>query len=220
MLGSLMVNIPRYFIESTAGAAKLAVYSAMAYIMTLGGIAIGSFLQASAARLARYYVEDLLLFHKLLFQLIAIAATIGIMGVLAAALVGRQFLAILYRPEYAAYPAVLTWLMAAAGVSSVASALGFGLAAARKFDVQLLVYICAALVTGVASALLVPRYSLEGGAWSLMLGVLTWCAGFAVALTFVLYPRMNLLLRSPMCDRVATRALFGRNESSGPEPQV
>ena len=40
-LGSLMVNIPRYFIEGTDGAAKLAVYSAMAYIMTVEGVAIG-----------------------------------------------------------------------------------------------------------------------------------------------------------------------------------
>ena len=30
MLGSLMVNIPRYFIENTGGPAKFAVYSAMA----------------------------------------------------------------------------------------------------------------------------------------------------------------------------------------------
>ena len=72
MLGSLMVNIPRYFIESSAGTAKLAVYSAMAYIMIVEGMAIGSFLQASAVRLARYYIENLRQFRRLLLQLIAI----------------------------------------------------------------------------------------------------------------------------------------------------
>jgi O-antigen/teichoic acid export membrane protein len=220
MLGSLMVNIPRYFIESTAGAAKLAVYSAMAYIMTVEGMAIGSFLQATAARLARYYVENLRQFRRLLLQLIAIAAANGVIGVLAAALVGRQFLTIMYRPEYAMYPSVFTWLMAAAAVSSVASALGFGLAAARKFDVQLLVYICAALVTAAASVPLVPHYGLEGAAWALLAGILTWCAGFALALIFALRPQVSYLQWRPRHDRDATGRSYGNNENSRPEPQI
>jgi O-antigen/teichoic acid export membrane protein len=184
MLGSLMVNMPRYFIESTAGSAKLAVYSAMAYMMTVGGMAIGSFLQATAARLAQYYLENLRQFRRLLLQLIAIAAANGVIGALAAVFFGRQFLTIMYRPEYAMYPSVFAWLMVAAGVSYVASALGFGLAAARKFDVQLLVYVSAALVTAAACVPLVPRYGLQGAAWALLAGMLTWCAGFTLALTF------------------------------------
>jgi O-antigen/teichoic acid export membrane protein len=193
MLGSLMVNIPRYFIESTAGTAKLAVYSAMAYIVFVGGTAIGSLLQAAAARLARYYVENLRQFRRLLLQLIAIAAANGVIGVLAAVLWGRQFLTIMYRPEYAMYPSAFVWLMAAAGVSYVASVLGFGLSAARKFDVQLPVYICAALVTAAACVPLVSRYGLQGAAWALLAGMLTWCAGFTLALTFALRPQMAAL---------------------------
>lgn len=194
VLGSLIVNIPRYFIEGTDGAAKLAVYSAMAYLMIVGGVAIGSLLQATAARLARYYVEDMRQFRKLLLQLIGMAAANGVVGVLGALLLGRQFLTIMYRPEYAGYPSVFAWLMAAAGVSYVASALGFGLAAARKFDVQLLVYICAALVTTAACVPLVPRYGLEGAAWALLAGMLTWCLGFTVALTYTLRPEKAGLL--------------------------
>lgn len=189
MLGSLMMNIPRYFIENTAGTAKLAVYSAMGYIMTVGGMAASSLCQATAARLARYYIENLRQFRRLLLQLIAIAAANGIIGVLGAVLWGRQFLAIMYRPEYAMYPSVFAWLMAAAGVSYIASALGFGLAAARRFDVQLPIYIGAVLVTAAASVPLVPRYGLQGAAWALLAGILTWCAGFTLALTFALRPQ-------------------------------
>jgi O-antigen/teichoic acid export membrane protein len=189
MLGTLIVNIPRYFIESTVGTAKLAVYSAMGYIMIVGGMAASSLCQATAARLARYYVENPRLFRRLLLQLIIIAAANGVIGVLAAVLWGRQFLTIMYRPEYAMYPSVFAWLMAAAGVSYVASALGFGLAAARRFDVQLPVYICAALVTAAASVPLVTRYSLLGAAWALLAGILILCAGFTLALTFALHPQ-------------------------------
>ena len=188
-LGSLMMNIPRYFIERTAGTAKLAVYSAMGYIMIVGGMAASSLCQAAAARLARYYGENPRQFRRLLLQLIAIAAANGVIGVLAAVLWGRQFLTIMYRPEYAMYPPVFAWLMAAGGVSYVATALGFGLAAARKFDVQLPVYICAALVTAAACVPLVPRFGLQGAAWALLAGILTWCAGFTLALTFALRPR-------------------------------
>jgi O-antigen/teichoic acid export membrane protein len=193
MLGSLIVNIPRYFIESTAGTAKLAVYSAMGYIVIVGGMATGSLCQAAAARLARYYVEDLRQFRKLLLQLVVIAAANGIIGVLAAVLCGRQFLTIMYRPEYAMYPSVFSWLMAAAGVSYVATALCSGLSAARKFDVQLPVYVCATLVTAAACVLLVPRYGLHGAAWALLSGMLTWCAGFTLPLILALRPERSEL---------------------------
>jgi O-antigen/teichoic acid export membrane protein len=76
----------------------------------------------------------------------------------------------------------------AAGVSYVVSVLGFGLAAARKFDVQLLVYICATLVTAVACVPLVPRYSLLGAAWALLAGLLIMSAGFTLALSLALRP--------------------------------
>src|SRR4029077_7250180 len=156
MLGSLMMNIPRYFIENTVGTSKLAVYSGMAYIVFVGGTALASLLQASAARLARHYIENLHEFRKLLLQLTAIGVANGVIGIVAAALWGRQVLTIMYRPEYAMYPSVFVWLMVAAAVSYVATVLGFGLAAARKFDVQLPVYICAALVTVCACLPLVP----------------------------------------------------------------
>lgn len=189
MLGSLMVNIPRYFIESSAGMSELAVYSAMGYIMLVGGMASFALCQAAAARLARYYVEDLRQFRKLLLQLVAISAANGALAVLGSALVGRQFLTIMYRPEYARYPSVFTWLMVAAGVSYVATALSFGLAAARRFDVQLVVYVCAVLVTVSACIPLVPRYGMQGAAVALLVGMLTWCAGFTVAMIIALRPQ-------------------------------
>jgi O-antigen/teichoic acid export membrane protein len=184
-----MMNIPRYFIENTVGTSKLAVYSGMAYIVFVGGTALASLLQASAVRLARHYIEDLRQFRRLLLQLIAIGVANGVIGILAAELWGRQFLTIMYRPEYAMYPSVFVWLMVAAAVSYVATVLGFGLAAARKFDVQLPVYICAALVTVSACVPLVPRYGLQGAAWALLAGMLTWCAGFTLALTIALRPQ-------------------------------
>jgi O-antigen/teichoic acid export membrane protein len=189
MLGSLMVNIPRYFIENTDGAAKLAVFSAMGYIMIVGGMALGSLLQATAARLARYYVEDLRQFRRLLLNLVAIAAANGFLSVLGAAFFGRQFLTIMYRPEYARYPSVFTWLTVATGVSYVAAALGHGLSAARKFDVQLPVDISATLIIALACVPLVPRFGLQGAAWAYLAGMVTVCAGFTLAMTFAVHPR-------------------------------
>jgi O-antigen/teichoic acid export membrane protein len=189
MLGSLTPNIPRYFVEASAGTAELAVYSAMAYIMFVGGMAGSSLCQAAAPRLARHYVESPRQFRRLLLQLSAISAANGLLGVVVAALWGRQLLTILYRPEYARYPSVFAWLMAAAGLSYVATALGFGLAAARKFDIQFPIYLCATLATAAACVVLVPRYGLHGAAWAFLVGVLTWCVGFALALALALRAR-------------------------------
>ena len=136
--------------------------------MIVGGMATVRSCRPAAARLARYYVEDLRQFRRLLLQLVAIAAANGVLGVLVAVLWGRQFLSIMYRPEYAIYPSVFVWLMVAAGVSYVASALSFGLSAARKFDVQLPIYVCAVLVTLAACIPLVPHYGLRGAAWALL----------------------------------------------------
>ncbi len=212
VLGSLLVNIPRYFVEGAVGKAELAVYSAMAYSISMGGIAIGSVCQAAAARLARYYVENFRQFARLLMQLVAGSAANGAIGILVALLWGRQLLTILYRPEYAKYPAVFAWVMVAAGVSFVATALGYGLAAARKFDVQVPIYLCSVLMVVGACALLVPRYGLLGAAWALLAGFLTWCAGFSLAMTFALSTRtrmktvsaMTASLRSPVSAGVLT----------------
>jgi O-antigen/teichoic acid export membrane protein len=189
MLGSLMVNIPRYFIESTAGMSELAVYSAMWYIMLVGGMANGALLQAAAARLARYYVEDLHQFRRLLLQLVAVSAANGVLGVLGAAFFGRQFLTIVYRPEYAKYPSAFIWLMVAAGASYASYALSVGLSAARKFDIQLWIYTFAVLVTAAACVPLVPRYGLQGAAWALTASMLIWCGALALAMTFASRPQ-------------------------------
>jgi hypothetical protein len=59
---------------------------------------------------------------------------------------------------------IFLWLGLAAGISYVASLLGFAMTAARYFRAQLPVFLISTLVTAAGCTLLVPRYQLLGAA--------------------------------------------------------
>ena len=77
---------------------------------------------------------------------------------------GRPILNLVYGPEYAARIDVAVWMVAAAGISYLASALGYAMTAARSFRPQLPLFAAVTLVTAVASAFWIPRYGLAGAA--------------------------------------------------------
>jgi O-antigen/teichoic acid export membrane protein len=85
-------------------------------------------------------------------------------GILLIWLAGRPILLLLYQPEYAERVGIFLWLGLAAGISYVASLLGFAMTAARYFRAQLPVFLISTLVTAAGCTLLVPRYQLLGAA--------------------------------------------------------
>jgi O-antigen/teichoic acid export membrane protein len=92
----------------------------------------------------------------------------------------------LFTKDYAGASDVLAWIMVAGAVGYVASVLGYGLTAARRFAIQAPL---AALVTGVtatASVLLIPHYGLVGAAWATTAGTATQAIGSGVLLHGVL----------------------------------
>lgn len=178
MLISLNTNIPRYVIERTLGEAELGFFSAMAYVQVAGTTIVGALGQAASPPLARYHAQGQRgAYVALLGRLLAIAALVGLAGVVVAMTLGRPLLALLYGAEYAARPEVFTWLMVAAAVSYVASILGYGMTAARRFRPQLPLFALTAGVMTAASAVLVPRYELIGAAWALLLVALGQVVG-------------------------------------------
>lgn len=169
MLLSLNVNIPRYFIEWHLGERELGIFAAMAYLQLAGVTVVGALGQSASPRLAKYYaMGNGPAFRALLLKLISIGALLGGAGVLIALVAGREVLVLLYGPEYVRYE-LFVWLMAAAGVSYVASCLGYGMTAARYFRVQMPLF---AIVTGtgaLACFWLIPAYGLRGAAIALLI---------------------------------------------------
>lgn len=165
MLISLNVNIPRYFIEHHLGERELGIFSALSYLMVAGNIVVGALGQSATPRLAKYYAtgkkQD---FQSLLLKLLIIGTVIGGVSVVIAAIVGKEVLTILYRPEYAKQGYLFLLLMVAAGIGYVNSFLGYAMTAAHYFRVQMPLLIVATGISTLVCFLLIPSQGLVGAA--------------------------------------------------------
>lgn len=157
--------LPRYALEATQGARAVGIYSAVAYLLVLGGLVVNSLAQAAAPQLAKQLaVRDLDTFRSHVRRLTLFGALLGVAGVALAAAAGRPILRLVFGPEYASGAQALVILMVGAAISYSAVFAGTALNALRRFEVPLPV---TALSAVVAAALLVPASSwwgIEGAA--------------------------------------------------------
>lgn len=183
MLVSLTTNLPRYSVERSLGSAELGAFAATASFATVAQTAINALGQSATPRLAALFnARETSPFRRLAVRMIAIAAGLGAAGTLAALLFGRFLLAVLYRPEFAAYSGLLVGMMGAGTLFCVSSALGYVNTSTRSFRQQMLLYVVTAGVCGVGSVLLVPAIGLTGAAASLALAASVQIAGHLLIL--------------------------------------
>ncbi len=168
MLVALAFNFPRYAIEQKLGTATLGSFAAVASFMTAGSTIVNALGQSALPRLARYFTaRDLRRFQRLTWQLAGLTCLLGAAGVVAACLLGRPLLGILYRPAYEAYARLLAWIMVAGLLSYVSSILGYVITSARVFIAQMPVLATAAGSSAIVSWTLIPRMGLDGAAVTL-----------------------------------------------------
>jgi O-antigen/teichoic acid export membrane protein len=182
LVGSVNVNVPRYFVQHYLGQANLGYFAAMGYVVVAGSTLIDALGQSAAPRLARYYHGDRPAFAALVAKMTALAAAIGAVGVVVALAFSRPLLTFLYRAEYARYADTFVWLTAAGAVNFCVSMLGYGITAAHSFRVQVPLYTAGFLTTALACWWLVPREQLTGAAVAILAGALVSCAGSALIL--------------------------------------
>jgi O-antigen/teichoic acid export membrane protein len=183
-------NIPRYFIEHHLGTWDLGIFAAVAYPLTAGTTVVNALGQSAVPTLARYYADgDYRAFSSLMRKLLSLGLAIGIGGVLLIWLFGRPILLLLYRPEYSDRVGIFLWLGLSAGISYIASLLGYAMTAARYFRAQLLVFLISTLVTVAGCAVLIPRYQLLGAAISMILAAICQAIGSAAVITHALRNR-------------------------------
>lgn len=172
VMTSLNANVPRYMVEGYLGTRELGIFAAMAYPVAAGATVVGALGQSASPRLAKHYAGgELGAFRTLLVKLVGLGAALGAVGLLVAAVAGREILTLVYTPEYAEYAGVFVWLMGAAGLTYMASFVGFGMIAARKLRAQVPLFVGVIGVTAVACVVLVPIFGLVGAAIGTMLGV-------------------------------------------------
>jgi len=176
--GSLSVNIPRYFLQHYLGLADQGIYASLAYLVVVINLIVLALTQSVTTRLARLYADgDIRQFAGLLTKLSMLGVLIAAAGVPLTFLVGGPLLTLVYRREYADHVGLLALFVGIAGLSTIGSFLFCGLTAARKFGVQLPVYLIAMLVAAVGSAVLVPRDGLMGAGIAMLLFAITLVLG-------------------------------------------
>ena len=168
MLLALNANMPRYFIQQYLGVRELGVFAAMAYLLVAGSAFVNSIGQTISPRLARHWADDdLRQFRSLLVRLAGGVALLGAVGVIAAWIAGSPMLRWIYGNEFADRSDVLVLIMVAAAVSYLASAVGYGMMAARLIRIQSIQFICVTVAGFLGCWILIPRFGLLGAAYGM-----------------------------------------------------
>lgn len=178
-IGSLQINLPRYAIAVYLGPAALAVFSALAYIPTLGNLIANAVAQAALPVLARDLRVSRVAYATRLRTLVRSGVALGAVSVLTAALMGRAVVTLIYSAEIAGHLDVLVCLMIAAALSYSFLFLGTAVTARLRFATQCFIS-SAGLLTVASSVMpLVSHYGLRGAAYALCAGAVVEGSAYA-----------------------------------------
>jgi O-antigen/teichoic acid export membrane protein len=182
-IASLQIHLPRYAIGAYLGPASLAVFTALAYIPTLSNLIANATAQAALPLLARDLRTSHALYRQHLRMLVGSGLALGVLTVIATALLGRSIITLIYGAEIAEHHDLLTWLMTAAALTYAFLPLGTASAARTRFGAQALISTASILVVAILVVPLVSRYGLLGGAYALCAAALVeGCAYVALTL--------------------------------------
>ncbi len=176
MLISLNANVPRYFVEKFSGEYLLGIFAAQASLLLAGNQIVNALGQSCIPRLSYYYASNQRFAYKrLLVQLCGVGLALGLLGWIAAILMGRFFLTVLFSADYSNHVEVLQWIMLGSAASFVGSFLGYGITATRQFSSFLIPYLALLVFIISVSWLLIPRWGIVGAAWVQGLSGIGYC---------------------------------------------
>jgi O-antigen/teichoic acid export membrane protein len=167
-LSALFISIPRLFLDKFSGRQEVGYFVAISSLLAAGTLIATALTQTVGPRLAKYYEENIKAYEVLLLKLVVLGIGLGITGIVIAVFAGKLILTILFRAEYGQYNNVLVILAIAGLLLILFSFMNVGLTAARRFLIQVPLYIICAVVCGVSAICLVPRYGMFGAAISLI----------------------------------------------------
>lgn len=170
LLTVLNANAPRYVVERELGRSELGIFVAVASILVIGSLIMGPITQVALPRLtAAVSHGDGPLLLRGLGHLFIFSFALGVVTVAATLVVGDWAFAMVFTDAYASRDHLLQWLAGATMLSFLMYVLDVGLAAAQRYNVQVLANLAAIVTTVAASAILVPRHQLVGVVWSMCL---------------------------------------------------
>jgi O-antigen/teichoic acid export membrane protein len=128
----------------------------------------------ASPRLATLYAtDDRKGFVRLLVTYEMIAVAVLVAGVGSAWAVGDAVVSLAFGSEYAGYPAALTWLALAAGLTFMGGFVGVSITIVRRLYIQVANSLVSLAVLWGSCAMLIPAHGLSGAACALTLGALS-----------------------------------------------
>ena len=168
---SLTSNIPRYFIQTWLGERELGIFAALTYVTAAGMTLVSAVGNSLTPAMARDFDRgDSRAFARRFWMLLAVAAGIGLSGLLIATLFAGPVLQVVYGEEYARSAGVFVHAMALGTVTYMAAAVGFAMSAAKCFRAQVPMFVLVVATILAASMAWIPSSGLHGAISALMLG--------------------------------------------------
>src|SRR5579859_201595 len=183
---SLILNMPRYFIHARFGEHQLGIFSALAYTTVVVATFADALGHATIPRMARFYANgNLVGFRASLLHLVALGAAFSLAGFVVVRFLGARLLTTLFSAEYADHAEVFVWLVAAAGISCIASLLNSGITSAQCFRIQVPMFLLVVGSNALACTWLVPSIGLQGAALAMVIASLVHLAAACGILVYL-----------------------------------
>jgi O-antigen/teichoic acid export membrane protein len=193
LLNSFNGQVPRYFIQGSLGTSDVGIFSAMAFLTSSGSLIVQSLGQSAFVQMAKDYAEGRLEdFKRLLGKLLMLVSLVGGAGVLVAALMGRQLLTLLYRPEYAEHVSLFVLIVAAGAIDYLSSVIGFAATSARAFYPQIPLLSTVSIASVLSSFFFIRLYGLSGAGIATVCTSLTFFLGEILLLIYLLHARRRV----------------------------
>ncbi len=211
LLLSIIPNVPRYFIEYYLGAEALGYFASVVYIMVAFNTFVNALGETIVPRLAKYYAnKQIKEYGRLIWNVIFIVIGLGIGALSVTFFLGQQLLTLLYNSSYALYNEILFQLMIAALMIGISSMLEYGITAARKFQIQMVLFIFVLIINIILAYIFIPRFGLIGAAYSITYSAICQLVG---ASTIFVVTRSKMILKTkkeqPMKGQVETVNIGG-----------
>lgn len=169
-VSSVAVNTPRYFVQTSLGAAALGLYSTLGYLAQVISMVTSSLGIVVVPRLARHKRDARrAAFTRLLAISTLFSVFVSMAAVLAAAVAGEPLIRLALGEEYVDQGLLIVLLLGASMVTLQRS-LGRALTGAQRFRAFLVIDLLTLFAIALAALLLVPSFGAMGAAWSSVIG--------------------------------------------------
>jgi O-antigen/teichoic acid export membrane protein len=153
---SLISSVPRFFLSDSSGTNEVGVYSAVVYLVQLGGIFVISAGQAISPSLAEAYrAGNKWRFAKIVTVGLLFSSLISILSIIAALSLGSSLPRIIYGPDFAISSFALITLFAGGLFVYSGYILGYAMTNLKIYKEQVAVFAISILVCIVSGSILI-----------------------------------------------------------------